>query len=170
MQLNIFTDYALRVLIYTAVHDGERCTSEEIAAAFDVSRHHLVKVINQLQHLGYLDTHRGRSGGFTLACPPARIRVGDVVRRTESTLAVVECFDRKTNRCPLARGCGLKGVVGEAFDAFFDVLDRYTIADLMADPRWISRIVALTPARRTGRPARSHSPIALRIGSDRSSA
>lgn len=145
MHLNIFTDYALRVLTYTAVHDGARCTSEEIAVAFGISRHHLVKVVNGLQHLGYLETRRGRAGGFTLACAPERINVGDVVRRTEGTLAVVECFDRKTNGCPLTRACGLKGVLSEAFDAFFAVLDRYTIADLVAEPRWVARIISLTP-------------------------
>jgi len=156
MQLNIFTDYALRVLIYAAVHDDARCTSEEIATAFDISRHHLVKVVNGLEHLGYLETRRGRAGGFMLACAPERISVGDVVRRTEGTLAVVECFDRKTNSCPLTRACGLKGVLGEAFEAFFAVLDRYTIADLVAEPRWVARIVALTPPG--AHPARTPPP------------
>ena len=148
MELNIFTDFSLRVLMYAAVHAGERCTCGGLASEFGVSRHHLVKVINQLEHLGYLETRRGRAGGFTLACPPARIRIGEVVRRTESTLAIVECFDRNTNRCPLARACGLKGVIADAFEAFFDVLDRYTVADLVAEPRWAARILALMPPER----------------------
>jgi Rrf2 family transcriptional regulator, nitric oxide-sensitive transcriptional repressor len=149
VQLNIFTDYAFRVLIYAAAHGDQRCTAEELATAFEISRHHVVKVVNELQHLGYLETHRGRSGGFTLACPPGRIRLGDVVRRTEATLSLVECFDRTTNACPLTRACGLKGVLNEAFEAFFATLDRYTIADLVAEPRWAARLVALTPQPRT---------------------
>jgi Rrf2 family transcriptional regulator, nitric oxide-sensitive transcriptional repressor len=145
MQLTRFTDYAVRVLVYTAARPDARCTSEEIAGAFGVSRHHLVKVVNELQHLGYLRTHRGRAGGFTLARAPEEIRLGEVVRRTEGTLAVVECFDRRTNTCPLARGCGLRGVLGEALDAFFAVLDRYSLADLVAQPQWVARLVALRP-------------------------
>jgi len=148
MQLNIFTDYALRVLLYTAVHDGERCTSDEIATAFGVSRHHLVKVINELQHLGYLETRRGRAGGIALACPPDRIRIGEIVRRTESTMTLVECFDRKTKQCPLGRACGLKSALSDAFEAFFEVLDRYTLADFVAEPRWVSRLVSLMPPER----------------------
>lgn len=143
MQLNDFTDYSLRVLVYAAVHQGGRCTASDVAAAFDVSRHHLVKVINELQHLGYLETTRGRGGGFRLALGPERVSVGDVVRRTEGSLALVECFNHETNTCPLTKACGLKAALGEAFEAFFAVLDGYTLADLVAQPQWTARVMAL---------------------------
>ena len=92
MQLDGFTDYALRVLVYAAVRRDQRCLTAEVATAFGVSRHHIVKVVNELQHLGYLATTRGRTGGFRLARAPELVRVGDVVRRTEGSLAVVECL------------------------------------------------------------------------------
>lgn len=149
MQLNAFTDYALRVLVYAAVRDGERCTSEDVASAFGVSRHHLVKVVNELQHLGYVETIRGRTGGFRLARAPEHIGLGDVVRRTEGTLALVECFDPETNTCPLTSACGLKHALSEAADAFLAVLDRYSLADLVARPRWAERVIALVPLSRT---------------------
>lgn len=148
MQLNAFTDYALRVLVFAAVRPDRRCLTADVATAFGISRHHVVKVVNELQHLGYLHTVRGRSGGFALAQDPARIRVGDVVRRVEGTMVLVECFDRDTNACPLAPACGLKGVLREAFGAFLAVLDRYSLADLMAQPRWVSHMVALHPPPR----------------------
>ena len=143
MQLNGFTDYSLRVLIYAAVRREERCMAAQAASAFGVSRHHIVKVIHTLQRLGYLETSRGRGGGFRLAQEPQRIRVGDVVRRTEGSLALVECFTRDTNTCPLAPACGLKGVLHEAFDAFFEVLDQWTLADLVAKPRMVARVNGL---------------------------
>jgi Rrf2 family nitric oxide-sensitive transcriptional repressor len=149
MQLTAFTDYALRVLIYAAARPESRCLTADVATAFGISRHHVVKVVNELQHLGYLDTTRGREGGFALATPPHRIRIGDVVRRTEGTMTLVECFDHDTNTCPLTRACGLKGVVSEAFDAFLAVLDGYSLADLIAEPRWVTRVMALHP-RSTG--------------------
>jgi Rrf2 family nitric oxide-sensitive transcriptional repressor len=145
MQLNAFTDYALRVLVYAAAHPGDRCLTADVATAFGISRHHVVKVVNELQHLGYIETTRGRTGGFTLARPPEQIRVGDVVRRTETAMVLVECFDRSTNACPLAHACGLKGALAEAFKSFLAVLDRYTIADMVATPRWTSALIALTP-------------------------
>ena len=143
MQLNAFTDYALRVLVYAAARPGERCLTADVAAAFGISRHHVVKVVNELQHLGYVETVRGRAGGFGLAQSPAKIRIGDVVRRVEGTLTLVECFDRQTNTCPLSGACGLKGILGEAFDAFLAVLDGYTLADLVARPRWLARLTTL---------------------------
>lgn len=148
MQLKSFTDYALRVLIFAASRPETRCLTADVAAAFGISRHHVVKVVNELQHLGYLDTTRGRDGGFALALPPGRIRIGDVVRRTEGTMTLVECFDRQTNTCPLARACGLKGALREAFDAFLGVLDGYSLADLIAEPQWLARVTSLRPHAR----------------------
>ena len=144
MQLNAFTDYALRILVYAAARPDERCLTADVASAYGISRHHIVKVVNELQHLGYIETTRGRAGGFRLAKPPGEIRVGDVVRRTESGM-LVECFDRHTNTCPLAPACGLKGVLAEAFAAFLGVLDRYSIADMVARPQWASLLLTLTP-------------------------
>jgi Rrf2 family nitric oxide-sensitive transcriptional repressor len=145
VQLTYFTDYALRVLIYAAVRPGARCLTTDVATAFGISRHHVVKVVNELQHLGYLHTTRGREGGFALAAPPEQISIGEVVRRTEGSMTLVECFDRHTNTCPLARACGLKGVLREAFGAFLAVLDRYSLADLIAEPQWVARVTMLQP-------------------------
>jgi Rrf2 family nitric oxide-sensitive transcriptional repressor len=144
MQLNAFTDYSLRILVYAAARPDQRCLTADVASAYGISRHHVVKVVNGLQHLGYIETTRGRSGGFTLARAPEQIRVGDVIRRTESGI-LVECFDRHTNTCPLAQACGLKGVLAEAFAAFLAVLDRYSIADMVARPQWASVLMTLTP-------------------------
>ena len=85
MQLNAFTDYALRTLVYAAARPDERCLTADVAGAYGISRHHIVKVVNGLQHLGYIETTRGRTGGFRLARSPENIRVGDVIRRTESS-------------------------------------------------------------------------------------
>ena len=69
-------------------------------------------------------------------------------RETEGAMALVECFDRDTNTCPLARACGLQGALNEAFGAFLTVLDRYSLADLIAQPRWMARVAALRPRPR----------------------
>ncbi len=147
MQLNKCTDYSLRVLIFAAVHADTRCTTTEIASAFGISRHHVVKVVHSLQRLGYLDTVRGRVGGVRLAKPPEQIPIGEVVRRTEGTLTLVECFDRETNTCPLVPACGLKHVLRQAAAAFFDVLERSSLADIVAQPRWTAQVHLLRPER-----------------------
>jgi Rrf2 family nitric oxide-sensitive transcriptional repressor len=145
VRISAFTDFSLRVLMYSAVHNDRLCTIDEIAAAFGISKNHLVKVVNRLQHLGYLRTHRGRTGGFRLAKGPHDIRLGDVVRQTEGSLAVVECLDPAPARCPLAPACGLKEVLQEAADAFIAVLDGHSLGDLLHDPPTTARVLAITP-------------------------
>ncbi|MBV8736884.1 MAG: Rrf2 family transcriptional regulator [Alphaproteobacteria bacterium] len=131
MRLTLWTDYALRTLMYVGVNDGRLATIAEISAAFGVSKAHLMKVVNKLARLGYLETVRGKNGGIKLGRPPAAIGVGAVVRDTEEELAVMGCLS-DSSFCPLDGCCVLKHALGEASLAFLRVLDRYTLADLLA--------------------------------------
>jgi Rrf2 family nitric oxide-sensitive transcriptional repressor len=131
MQLTTYTDYSLRVLMYLAVHGGELATIEEIADAYAISRGHLMKVVHQLGLAGYVETVRGRGGGLRLARKPEQIRIGDVVRRTEDNMVLVECFDPKEGNCRIEPACGLRLVLKEALERFFRTLDGYTLADLV---------------------------------------
>ncbi len=127
MQLTLYTDYSLRVLIYLGVRPNEQVTITEIADSYNISRNHLVKVVHNLGGMGFIHTTRGRGGGMTLARPPAEINIGDVVRKTEPNFDLVECFDKETNTCPIAQGCALIKALKVARTAFLDVLDSYTL-------------------------------------------
>jgi Rrf2 family transcriptional regulator, nitric oxide-sensitive transcriptional repressor len=133
MRLTVHSDYSLRVLIFLAAKDGELATIPEIARAYGISRGHLMKVVNRLGALGYLTTTRGRDGGIRLGKAPESIRIGEVVRETEESLALVECFskDQGGHRCRIEGSCRLKGALQEALRAFIGVLDGYTLADLV---------------------------------------
>jgi Rrf2 family transcriptional regulator, nitric oxide-sensitive transcriptional repressor len=130
MRLSLHTDYALRALIYLASMREEATTAGAIAGSYRISKNHLVKVLQRLRDLGYVDTARGRGGGIRLAVDPATIRLGDVVRRTEELDELVECFNPETNTCPIAPVCLLPRRLSEATQAFLAVLDRYTVADV----------------------------------------
>ena len=130
MRLSLFSDYSLRVLMFAALK-GETFSLSEVAAAYDISRHHLVKVVNFLAKLGYLETRRGRGGGIALGMPPEDIHIGMVVRRTEDTPFIVECFDKQHNTCPINGSCRLKGALSQAVNAFYETLDRHTLRDLV---------------------------------------
>lgn len=131
MRLSLFSDYSLRVLMFAALK-GEAFSLSEVAEAYDISRHHLVKVVNYLAKLGYLETRRGRGGGISLGMPPEEIRIGMVVRRTEDSPIIVECFDPQHNKCPINGSCRLKGALAQAVNAFYETLDRHTLRDLVA--------------------------------------
>jgi Rrf2 family nitric oxide-sensitive transcriptional repressor len=133
MRLMSFSDYAFRLLMYAGTHDDRLITIEETAEAFAISRAHLMKVANQLTRAGYLKSVRGRSGGLTLGRPPARIRLGEVLRATEPDFALAECFTAG-NQCVITPRCRLRGVLKEALAAFVGTCDRYTLADLILRP------------------------------------
>ncbi len=146
MHLTLHTDYALRLLMYLGLQSGQRCTIEEVARHYGISRNHLMKVALTLTQQGFVDSLRGRNGGLRLARPPAEINVGKVVRSTEDNFALVECFDAASNTCPIAPACQLKQPFAEAVRAFLAVLDRYSLADLLASPgtlKSMRRLLAL---------------------------
>ncbi len=132
MQLTRYTDYSLRVLIYLAALPDRQATITEIAECFEISRNHLVKIVHQLGSKGYLKTTRGKGGGLSLSRAPELISIGDVVRSMENHFNWVECFDSKQQHCRLIPNCGLIPVLGRAGNAFLQVLDGATLADVLA--------------------------------------
>lgn len=134
MQVSAYSDYSLRVLMQAALRSPARTTVDEVAQTYGISRHHLVKIVHDLGRSGYLATQRGIGGGFTLARTPEEIRLGDVVRLGEESETVIDCLDGANRACRLSPACRLKGVLGEAAVAFFEVLDNYTLADIIKQP------------------------------------
>jgi len=132
MQITSYTDYALRVLIYLAMSSNRQTTITEIADFYNISRNHLVKVVHQLGSKGFVRTTRGKGGGLSLQHPPEMISIGEVVRSMESHFNWVECFDPAQRHCRLLPGCGLKQLLGRAGDAYLQVLDAATLADLLS--------------------------------------
>lgn len=132
MHITRYTDYSLRVLMYTALKGDEQCTIQEIAEHYDISKNHLMKVVQELNNKGYLVALRGKNGGLRLTRDPESINVGRLIRDTEQNFSLVECFG-DGNTCVLTPACQLKRVLSEALEAFFAVLDQYTLADLLPE-------------------------------------
>lgn len=132
MHLTLHTEYALRVLLYLGAHPDAPVSTERIAEAFCISRHHLVRVVQGLAQHGHVEVRPGRTGGVRLAREPHEVRVGTVVRQMEPRMELVECSDPARNPCPLLPACGLTGVLAEARQAFLAALDAHTLADLLA--------------------------------------
>jgi Rrf2 family transcriptional regulator, nitric oxide-sensitive transcriptional repressor len=131
MRLAEYTDYTLRVLMYCAARPQQLVTISELAERHAVSRNHLMKIVTDLGRQGVLETTRGRGGGLRLMKDPSKIRIGDVVRASETDFRLVECFDPDTNECTLSSSCRLKGVFNAALRAYFKELDAMTLADII---------------------------------------
>ena len=145
MRLTLHTDYSLRVLMFAALKGEALSTIAEIADHFDISRAHLMKVVNALGRAGYLATVRGKKGGFRLAKKPSQIRVGAVVRDLEEELDIIGCMQQR-NYCPIEGACVLRRALGEATAAFLALLDRYTLDDLVKPRKSLARLLDLGTA------------------------
>ena len=140
MHLKRFTDFSLRVLIYLALHPGRTVSINEIARAFDMSRNHLLKVVNELVSQQVIVTYRGKTGGIRLASAPETINVGHLVRQMEGDHPMIDCHEPL---CPILPACVLNGALDEAKNAFFAQLELYTIADLIGNkPQRLVKLLA----------------------------
>jgi Rrf2 family nitric oxide-sensitive transcriptional repressor len=134
MRLTQFTDFGLRALMRLAAETHRSFSTGEIAAEFNISRHHLTKVIRDLADAGFVQTQRGVGGGFRLARPPEEITLGQVVRSLEQRHALVECFASDGGGCVLTPRCRLKGKLAQAREAFMRTLDETTLAECAYPP------------------------------------
>ena len=140
MRLTLYTDFALRTLIQVALNDGKLTTIIDIARSFGISKQHLMKVVSRLSQTGYVEAVRGRNGGIRLMREPRHINIGQVVRDTEDRLDVIGCLERK-GYCPIERVCVLRSALRDATQAFFGVLDTYSLADLIKPQRVLSSLL-----------------------------
>lgn len=159
MRLTVYTDYALRLLMYLAVKDDGLATIAEVAGSYGISKNHLMKVAHQLGMAGYVDTVRGRGGGLRLAKPVAAINLGDVVRHTEPDMALVSCFKPIDGPCAIKPCCVLRRALARAGSAFLDVLDGYSLDDLVKPRTPLRSLLSIEPAGASsavaGRPKRA---------------
>lgn len=144
MKLTTFSDYTLRVLMFLALNRERLATIPEIAAAYDISENHLMKVVHQLARSGVIESVRGKGGGIRLAHEPEAIRLGQIVRASEGSAPIVECLSDDAATCRIAPACRLTNILVHAFDALYAALDDYTLADLVRSPRELKAILAHT--------------------------
>jgi Rrf2 family nitric oxide-sensitive transcriptional repressor len=144
MRLTLHTDYSFRVLIYACIKGGELSTISEIAEHFEISRSHLMKVVHELGQLGYIETVRGKNGGFRLMRKPSQINVGAVVRDTEEELGIVGCLQDAGTFCRIESACVLRRALQEATTAFLAVLDKYTLEDLIRPGKSLAKLLDIT--------------------------
>ncbi len=130
MRLTQYSGYGLRALMYVGLKGEELSTIADIAEAHDISRNHLMKVVQQLAAEGFVYSRRGKNGGIRLARDPENLTVGEVVRALEPNFGVADCM-RSNKECLLVNVCRLRSKLAEASGAFLAVLDDVTLADLL---------------------------------------
>ncbi|MFM0325885.1 Rrf2 family transcriptional regulator [Caballeronia glebae] len=151
MRLTDYTDYSLRVLLYLSVRPSGLSTIQEISDAYGISKNHLMKIVQQLGELGWVETVRGRNGGLRIASRTNDLTIGDIVRETESDFALVGCLASESanletsphQRCVIQPSCRLRGVLALARDAFLAELDKHTIGELAQPANDLARLLGI---------------------------
>lgn len=149
MQLNRFTDYGLRVLMYLhALDDDERVTTESIAKRFDIPVNHLNKIVTRLSGQGWVSSRPGRNGGIRLAELDEPLLLGDVLRELEGHASLVNCSEPP---CPLRGNCQLKHVLDEGREAFYAHMNQHSLPDLVGPPTQalLQRLRQATPLNKS---------------------
>lgn len=129
MRLTAFTDYGIRILMRLAGEPERLFTIEEMSTDLQVSRNHLTKVVQSLARGGYIETFRGKGGGFQLAPGAGEMPIGKIVRWLEPDTAVVECFRADGGNCTLTSTCRFKHKILAARKAFLQELDSMTLEE-----------------------------------------
>ena len=143
MRITTFSDCTLRILICLTVNDGGLVSAREIATRYDISTHHVAKAAQWLVRQGYISATRGKGGGLKLAGRPEDIKIGTVIRQAEAGIGLVECMRKGGKYCAIEGSCGLASILDEARDAFFDTLDRYSLADATRNRDALAQLLRL---------------------------
>ena len=137
MKLSKRGEYALRALIDFGVAQAigrPMLQVSELAAKEELPTKFLEQILMQLKAAGYLESRRGKHGGYLLARPPENISIGQVARLIDGPLAPIACvsqtaYERCT--CPDEEHCGLRMLMLDVRNAISNILDRYTLADVV---------------------------------------
>ena len=140
MHLTTFSDYSMRVMMYLGLQRGRLVTISDIAQAYHVSENHLMKVVHNLAQHGYITTVRGKGGGIRLGRETSEIGLGELIRLTEGDNGLLPC-QSSPDQCCIQPSCRLTGILWQAQNALLQVLDKYTLADLLHQEEFLSNIL-----------------------------
>ena len=133
MKISTKGRYAVRVMLDLALNNSGECIKvKEIAGRQGISEKYLEQIIAVLHKAGYVKSVRGPQGGYHLMKDPAQYTAGMILRLTEGSLAPVACLEDEVNACERQEGCVTLRLWQMLNQAVSDVVDRVTLADLVA--------------------------------------
>lgn len=141
MRLTAYSDYSIRILAYLTLKAENKSTIAEVSETYGISKEHVRKIVHHLVKEGYITSTRGRLGGLLIAKEAHEINIGELVRTTEADFNIVECFDDENNDCILKGACKLQAILNTALQAFLEVLDQYTLKDLLTPQNAIMELL-----------------------------
>ncbi len=124
--------------MYLASHGNELVSISQLSDAYKVSNNHMVKVVHNLVKIGYLTSVRGRNGGVKLKHPPEKIQLGNAIQDIENQPKIIDC---SSINCILEKQCILESTLISAQNAFYQQLNKTTLADISSNKKELRSIL-----------------------------
>ncbi|MCC5841076.1 MAG: Rrf2 family transcriptional regulator [Opitutales bacterium] len=137
MKISKRAEYGLRAVINLGIAEAlerDRVTATDLAACDNLPLKFIEQIMGDLRGAGYVDTKRGRFGGYFIAKPMTEIRMGDIVRLLDGPLAPISCASQTAYEacsCPDEAHCGLRMLMIDVRNAIANILDRYTLENVV---------------------------------------
>jgi Rrf2 family protein len=164
-------EYALRAMIQLGIAKtlGKQIVPvSELAQSNQLPLKFVERILLELREAGYIETQRGKMGGYAISKPMDKIKMGELVRLIDGRLAPIACaseteYARCT--CPDEEHCGLRMLMIDVRNAIANILDRYTLNDVVEVtlrkirrdnapmPFMVAKVDARRPRRRVADPA-----------------
>lgn len=133
MKITYKGDYALKAILDLAVHydSGGLVTIHDLAKTSDMPIKFLEQVLIELKRGGFVESRRGKIGGYLLAKPPSQIKLGDIIRFIDGPIEPIACVEKKYSGCSDIYGCVFRKIWQEVTKATSDIIDGVTFEDLV---------------------------------------
>lgn len=131
MRITYKGDYALKAILELALHYGELITIHELAKRWDIPVKFLEQVLLELKRGGFVESKRGKIGGYLLAKDPKQVKLGDVIRFVDGSIDPIACLEKKYSGCNDIYKCVFRKVWQEVARSTAKVVDNITFEDLV---------------------------------------
>jgi Rrf2 family transcriptional regulator, cysteine metabolism repressor len=140
MELSQKSQYAVRAIFELAKRVGSGpVKAAAIGSAQHIPQRFLENILGQLRQAGFVESTRGKEGGYLLARDAHELSVGEIIRLTEAPVGAADCMRDKSQAgsgghdCPLLERCVLLPMWERAHTAMMEVYDSTSFQDLVDD-------------------------------------
>ena len=134
MRITYKGDYALKAILNLALNYGKGVvTIQDIAKRADIPFKFLEQVLLNLKRGGFVESKRGKEGGYLLAKAPYKIKVSDIIRFIDGPIEPIACVEKGYSGCNDSHACIFKKMWQEVTRATSDIIDKVTFEDLVKD-------------------------------------
>jgi len=132
MRITYKGDYALKTILGLALHYGDSpVTIHELARQADIPIKFLEQILLDLKRGGFVESRRGKIGGYLLARPPVQIKLGEVVKFIDGPVEPIACVGKSYKGCADINRCIFRNIWRQIAEATSKIIDNITFEDLV---------------------------------------